>query len=213
MKQNYKRFFAITLCSLSCAFLIASFVIDLMPSQGTTENQLIGYGGSILSFAIMCYAYYCMLYGNINGTFIAYRGLLWFMIYAALDLLLYSLSIGTSIFANMEAAGSAPLFMATLVAFFIFAVLGLIAGIFSYIRVSQYLRSAYAKYEMIRLWSLLFAICFVLVMGLKIGITAWMLSSSGYTPLQIFLSTLSPISEALMAVACFFTVIRLKSEY
>jgi hypothetical protein len=95
--------------------------------------------------------------------------------------------------------------MSFITAFMAFA---LVSGIMTYIRTRQFLTNRYYRYKVVRNWCLVFMICTC------VGVGLWpiyeIISSRSVNIALVFLESLS---EVAMAVACYFTILRLNSEY
>lgn len=88
-----------------------------------------------------------------------------------------------------------------------FNVFGLIAGVFAYVRLRQYLHSSYVQYEKVRNWTL----AFVIFQIISCGFTSALLLIYGYSGISVIMAFLSPISEIFICLAIYFTVLRLRS--
>jgi len=168
---------------------------------------------SFVNLILLLVACFFLLYGNITGTVIAYRGFLVFVFYVLWDFgtyLLLSLLNGMSGLLTGD-----PLVIAVTAVSLLASVGAFVSGLFCYIRTSQFLSGRYAKYEMVRLWALLFMIACLIFNGFSVASMLVIMTSSAeeINGISMFLSILEPLSSMLMSVACFFTVLRLRSQY
>ena len=210
--RNYKKYVAITLSCIGIAFLLGSFIANAIVSANNSESGVdIGsLFSSTWNFILLAVAYAYLFYGNLHGTSIAYRGMLISIFYALWDFGYYLFAMVMNL-VSVSMSGD-PALITIMVLLFLGTVFALVSGIMCYIRTRQYLTSRYAKYEMVRLWALFFMLSVLIGGGLMIG-SYFLLFSQALTPLYIFFMLLEPISMMLMSVVCFFSVLRLKSNY
>lgn len=201
--NNYKRTFAVFFSSLALGFVIGSFIVNAIISQGM---DLVS---NILNTLLLTVAAIYLLVGNTRGTFLAYRGLLIFVFYVLWDFGDFTI---LSVINVISSLGSNPLWITITVFLLIFAICALVSGIFCYIRTRQYLIGKYAKYEMVRLWALLFMIFVLLTNGAVVAYSFYFLVSQ-VSPVSIFLTLLNPLAMMALGVASFFSVLRLKSNF
>ncbi len=210
--RNYKKYVAITLSCIGIAFLLGSFIANAIVSANNGESGL-DYGSlfsNTWNFILLAVAYGYLFYGNLHGTSIAYRGMLIFIFYVLWDFGYYLMAM----IMNLVSASSTgdPTLITIMVLLFLGTVFALISGIMCYFRTRQYLTSRYAKYEMVRLWALFFMLSVLIGGGLTIA-SYFLLFGEAFSPLYIFYMLLEPISMMLMSIVCFFSVLRLKSNY
>ncbi len=208
--NNYKKYVAISLSTLGVAFLLASFIVNAIGLADSSSSFGLSSLTSIINFLLLALAYGYLFYGNLNGTSIAYRGMLLFVFYVLWDFGYASFSMLLNLIS--VASTQDPLYITISIALFVGTILALASGILCYVRTRQYLTSTYAKYEMVRLWALLFMIFVLLGDGLMVAYYASFVYL-GVAPLYVFFYLLEPISIMLMSIVCFFTVLRLKSNY
>ena len=209
IKRQYKKVVAVSLACVGVALLIGSFVGNLIIQANSESGMGVESLSGIWNFLLLLVAYGYLLYGNINGTTIAYRGMLIFIFYVLWD-------FGSFLFMsvmNLAAAGSTgdPALIGLFVAILIGAILALASGILCYIRTRQYISGRYVKYEMVRLWSIFFMASVLL--GGALLIAEYVVFLRGIDSASLLFALLEPISMMVMSVVCFFSILRLKSEY
>jgi hypothetical protein len=202
LRYRYKRYLAIAFASVGTALLAADYICVFFQSSG-------GFGvGSMLSLVmdlLLLAAYIMVLVGNVKGTNLAFSGLLAFVFYVAWDFAEALIFGGLGDLSLVFSGDVASVLLGSL--FLAFAVFSLVCGIMTYLRVRQYLTGRYVRYEGMRNWCLAFAICVCLAVGLE---PAYLIVSS--QNLNLVLAFLSAFGEVAMSWACYFTVLRLKSE-
>lgn len=209
IRRQYKKVIAVSLSCIGVALLIGSFVGNLIIQANSESGMGIESLSGIWNFLLLLAAYGYLLYGNINGTTIAYRGMLIFIFYVLWD---FGSFLFTSVM-NLVAAGSTgdPALIGLFVAILIGAILALASGILCYVRTRQYISGQYVKYEMVRLWSIFFMASVLL--GGALLIAEYVILLQGMDSTSLLFLLLEPISMMVMSVVCFFSILRLKSEY
>ncbi len=205
LRYHYKKYLAILFASLAWASLVGSMVMEIVWAYGS--------GGTMVDFnwiwnlIFSALVYGTILVGNIQGTSTAFYGILLFVfstvINAGINLFLGGMNIFVSLFAGnplTAAVGSLTI---------LFTVATLVTGIFVYIRCRGFLANTYPSYSGLRNWTIAFCLLSILsslflpvLMGL---ITGW--------DWTIITSSFAELGDVFIAVAIFFTVSRLKSEY
>ncbi len=206
LKYHYKKYGAVAFAVLGTALLTAHDVFTIISDilSHTSPNLVDIF--TILSSILILAAYLMILIGNVEGTNLALSGLMMFVFYIAWFFGENFLFTGI---ANFTALFSGRLLTSFLFAFiFGFLILSLISGIMTYVRTRQYLMNRYSKYEGVRNWCLVFMICTIIEVGL-LPVYSIIMSQNP----NVGLVFLEPLSEAAMSVACYFTILRLKSEY
>jgi hypothetical protein len=206
IKYHYKKYCAIGFAVLGTSLLAGNdayiVIYDLVKHISPEPLDLFG----VLFAVLILAAYLMILIGNVEGNHLAFTGMLMFIFYIAWDFgenfLLYGLI-------NLEAIFSGD-FLSVLLMSFIsaFMAFALVSGIMTYIRTRQYLTHRYYKYNVVRNWCLVFMICTCVGVGL---LPIYDIISS--PSINIVLIFLESLSEVAMAIACFFTILRLNSEY
>ena len=208
--NNYKKYVAIVLSCIGLAFLIASFIITVMRYSNAESISPVSAVSELINFLLLALAYGYLFYGNLNGTSLAYRGMLLFIIYVLWDF--GYAAINMFVDTIIVSSSGDPVSIVVSVVLLIGSIMALATGIFCYVRTRQYLTSRYAKYEMVRLWALLFMIFVILSNGLIVFYYAYFYYVT-MASIDIFFSLLEPISMMLMSIVCFFSVLRLKNDY
>jgi hypothetical protein len=146
---------ALTFTCLALLCLIASgaYTIYLtFDTRGASPNGVDTYL-SIYDFALFAIAYMLILIGNLEGSTLAYQGMLMyvFMTFSQRPLPSFKQGFWISKFSKRERRLDR---LAFLCPFFYAAII--VTGIMTYIRTSQYLRNSYSNYIGVRTWCLLF---------------------------------------------------------
>ncbi|MCH4210424.1 MAG: hypothetical protein LKF58_01415 [Bacilli bacterium] len=204
---HYKKYIAIILASLATACMLANFGVELAeliiannPSAGISLS-------SVWNFLLFTAVYVTILVGNIKGTYTAYNGMLGFVFMEAFSTVFSLFLSGYDVIAGLISQNWYVILFVVLL--FIFNVLSLLGGVMTYVRTRQYISGRYSSYRGVRNWCLLFMITSV-VGAFTSPVVSYL---SGASLSLIGETYLLQISEGIMSVCVYFTVLRLKSEY
>lgn len=203
LKYHYKRYLSIIFASIGLALLVGALAYLLITRQD-------GYSifGSIWNYLILLVSFIFILVGTVSGTTLAYSGILMFVFYILWDFgeyILMLLLIGGSF---GEVFQNSVWNIIYNVGFLFGSVAALILGILLYVRLRQFLAGKYVSYVGLRNLALAFMILAIIFNGFFP-----MLTLIAEPTLEVFLSLLCPFAVIFEALASFFTVTRLKSEY
>lgn len=203
LKYHYKRYLSIIFASIGLALLVGALAYLLITRQD-------GYSvfGSIWNYLILLVSFIFILVGTVSGTTLAYSGILMFVFYILWDFgeyILMLLLIGGSF---GEAFQNSVWNIVYNVGFLFGSVAALILGILLYVRLRQFLVGKYVSYVGLRNLALAFMILAIIFNGFFP-----MLTLITEPTLEVFLSLLCPFAVIFEALASFFAVTRLKSEY
>lgn len=203
LKYHYKRYLSIIFSSIGLALLVGGLTYLLI----TNRNNGYQVFGSIWNYIILLVAFVFILCGNVSGTTLAYSGILMFVFYILWDFGSYIvLSVLNGSFLNLF---SGSLFASVYTIVFLGgSIAAFVLGILLYIRLRQFLTGRYSSYTGLRNLCLAFIILAVLFNAVMPAILLLMSPS-----LETFLMLLQPFAVICEALASFFTVTRLKSEY
>lgn len=205
IRYHYKKYIAITLSSVAMALMIASFALEIVASVKAGSSSISF--SFLWNFAVYVIVYSLILIGNIQGTYLAYNGVLGYVFMVMFDAgISLFFRLGDTIVASLSANPTALI----LTVFYFLCFLGtFVTGLLTYIRIRGYLQSRYASYIGLRNWCLVFMIFSVLLNIFQP--TLYLIL--GVSPFTFVVSCLLPVSEAILSVAIYFTILRLKSEY
>ena len=203
LKYHYKRYLSITFASIGLALLVGALAYLLITRQD-------GYSifASIWNYLILLVSFIFILVGTVSGTTLAYSGILMFVFYILWDFgeyILMLLLIGGSFGEVFQSSVWNTIYN---VGFLFGSVAALILGILLYVRLRQFLAGKYVSYVGLRNLALAFMILAIIFNGFFP-----MLTLIAEPTLEVFLSLLCPFAVIFEALASFFTVTRLKSEY
>ena len=203
LKYHYKRYLSIAFASIGLALLVGALTYFSITNRTNSYTMM----GSLWNYLILLVCFIFILYGSIQGTAIAYNGILMFVFFLLWD-------FGSSFVINWLSgsflnlfSGNPLLIAATLISFG-GNLLALITGIFLYIRLRQFLTGRYASYTGLRNLALVFSIL-VILFNIVVPILFIVYSPT----LDMFLSLLYYFAIIFEALAVFFTICRLKSNY
>ncbi len=203
LKYHYKRYLSITFASIGLALLVGAFTFFSITNRTDSYTMM----GSIWNYLILLVSFIFILYGSIQGTTIAYNGILMFVFFLMWDFgatfVIQWLSGSFIAIFNTDPLNAAVILInvgGNLAAF--------IVGIFLYIRLRQFLVGRYASYVGLRNLALAFTI---LVILFNIVVPTLMIIIS--PTLATCLSLLYYFAIIFEALAVFFTICRLKSNY
>lgn len=210
IKYHYKKYLAILFVSLAIAFIFTDLAMNLIGLFTNGVGSTLSTLNVIFNFFILMVGYIMILRGNIEGTGLAFQGVLSFVFLLLfseiLSLALDSISSSVSLivlFAN-------GLFLqgGILLAYYVLIVFQVVAGIFAYVRLRQYMTGRYVSSFGVKLWFFLYLGLFIAGLGLNLAFT--FLSATGLNAaMVIFIAFLEPLSELCCAIACIFTVMRI----
>jgi hypothetical protein len=206
-KYHYKKIIALTCTILALVCLIGSGAYSLYLSYLSRQSgSTISLYLSIYDFALFAIAYMLILIGNLQGTTLAYQGMLMYVFITLFSAVLAFFENG---FLNFDIFWSGNLLAIILFLLVLaFDVLIIVTGIMTYVRTAQYLRNSYTNYIGLKVWCLLFAIFNTLLYGAEPTLLA--INGSGISTLLL---VLEPLSQVFIGWAIFFTITRLKTEY
>jgi hypothetical protein len=208
-KYHYKKYLALFFTITALVLLIGSGAYDVYLSYGQSAdgvNSVVSDFLSIYDFALFAIAYMLILIGNLQGTTLAYQGML---MYVFMTLFSAGYAFLDNGFLNIAVLASGEAGVIVLYFFILLFYAAIIAtGVMTYIRTTQYLRNTYANYVGLRTWCLLFVIFNALLYGFEPAYLVLTRKS-----VSILLLVLEPLSQVFISLAIFFTVSRLKTEY
>lgn len=208
-KYHYKKYLAIFFVSLAVAFIAGDLILSFvsMILQGTQPG--LGIISRVLSFVILMVSYVMIFKGNVEGTGLAFQGVLSFVFLLLfseiVSMLLNSIDSGISLVTYFR-DGSYVLGSITLVSYLLI-VLQVVAGIFSYIRLRQYMLGHYVSSLGVKVWFMIYFGLFILGVGATLAIFFLRFPSSDW--MKVFIALLEPISELCCGISCIFTVLRI----
>jgi hypothetical protein len=204
-KYHYKKFLALTFTSLALLCLIGSGAYTIYLTFDSPSSGLNTYL-SIYDFALFAIAYMLILIGNLQGSTLAYQGMLMYVFMTLFSAFIAFFKTNILNFKIFQSGNAASIVLLLFVLAFYAAIV--VTGIMTYIRTSQYLRNSYSNYIGVRTWCLLFTIFNALLYGFEPALLAITENN-----ISVLLLVLEPLSQAFIGIAIFFTVTRLKSEY
>jgi|LAHS01.1.fsa_nt_gb hypothetical protein len=208
-KYHYKKYLALFFTITALILLIGAGAYDVYLSYGQSAdgmNSVVSDFFSIWDFALFAVAYMLILIGNLQGSTLAYQGML---MYVFMTLFSAGSAFVQNGFLNIGVLASGDSVAIVLYLFILlFYAAIIVTGVMTYIRTTQYLRNTYANYIGLRTWCLLFVIFNVLLYGFE---PAYFLVVG--RSVSVLLLVLEPLSQVFISLAIFFTVSRLKTEY
>ena len=203
LKYHYKRYLSIIFASIGLALLVGALAYLLIANRGDGYSVF----GSIWNYLILLVSFIFILCGTVSGTTLAYSGILMFVFYILWDL-------GSYIVIALMSGSFLGLFDGSVfgiiynVCFLGGSIAAFVLGILLYIRLRQFLVGRYSSYTGLRNLALAFTILAILFNGIFPMLVLFNAPS-----LRVFLMLLEPFAVIFEALASFFTVTRLKSEY
>ena len=204
LKYHYKKYLSITFASVGLALLVGAIAYLLI------ANRQDGYSvfGSIWNYLILLVSFIFVLCGTVSGTTLAYSGILMFVFYILWDFgdFILVFLVGNGSFEEMF--GNSVWSILYNVGFLFGSIAAFVLGILLYIRLRQFLIGKYVSYVGLRNLALAFMTLAIIFNGFFP-----MLTLIAEPSLKVFLALLCPFAVIFEALASFFTVTRLKSEY
>ena len=204
LKYHYKRYLSILFASIGLALLVGAIAYLLI------TNRQDGYSvsESIWNYLILLVSFIFILCGTVSGTGLAYSGILMFVFYILWDFGEYILIFLISGSSLGDLFGGSVWSILYNVGFLLGSVAAFVIGILLYIRLRQFLVGKYPSYVGLRNLALAFMILAIIFNGFFPMLMLFVEPS-----LRVFLTLLCPFAVIFEALASFFTVTRLKSEY
>ena len=203
LRYHYKRYLSILFASIGLAFLVGALTYFGIANRTNSATMM----GSVWNYVILLVSFIFILYGSINGTAIAYNGILMFVFYLMWD-------FGATVVVNwingtfLNLFSGQPIVIAETIISLVGNIAAFILGILLYIKLRQFLMGRYASYTGLRNLALAFTIL-VILFNLVVP-TLFLIASP---TLQTFLSLLIYFAVIFEALSVFFTICRLKSNY
>lgn len=205
-RYTYKKSFAILFSTLGLALYAANVVAMAIGGYLTGVFDL-------LSITITLFAYMIILTGNIRSDNYAYQGVGMFILWTTISYI-YSYFIG---FVDMVAAlwSGSPELLVLSILVFLFLGGAITCGVLSYVRIRQYLTGRYNNYDRVRNWTLGFVICLAISSSLYPFLIIFTYMNAGVNMTwYVFIIGIAPyVSDICIAIACYFTVLRLRSSF
>lgn len=206
LKYHYKRFLSILFASIGLALVVGAITYSLM------LYRTDGISFSLWNYIILLVAFIFILIGAIKGTSIAYSGVLMFIFYILWDFGSYILNYSLS--GSIYEIFSGEWYQILINFIFICgSIAAFIIGVFLYVRLRQFLTGRYASYVGLRNLALAFMILAILFNAITPVLIVYIYADSDISAVTIFLSILDPLAVICEALASFFVITRLKSEY
>jgi FtsH-binding integral membrane protein len=199
--RKHNKVLAILFASLALACFFGYYLtMECIYSWRYFQNDLTHFW----NFFVYLIVYLIILIGNIRNDNIAYTGILMFIFYMAYDNAVTIIKSGNEVVKNLSSSGSFdPLFL--LYGLSWAGIVGIVfVGIFLYVRSAQYMRGSFTNFKVIRLLSILFASCIILVFAFPL----FMFLASGYFAALFIL--LINIADAFIGLSVIFTMERLR---
>ncbi len=205
-RLHWKKGLAIVFSVLAWVSLLVSMGLEIADfyEYGTMSSASFGWIWNLVFAAIV---YSLILIGNIQGTSLAFNGMLIFVFSSVFNFVLYLAQAGITWLMGLILGD--PLTAAISVIYLVATVMSIVSGILVYVYTRRYLVSNFASYSTLRNWTIVF--CVLNVISLALFPTVLLLET-GFTA-RGFLAYVSVLGDAFISVAIFFTVSRLKSEY
>ncbi len=203
LRYHYKRYLSILFASIGLAFLVGALTYFGIANRTNSATMM----GSVWNYVILLVSFIFILYGSINGTAIAYNGILMFVFYLMWD-------FGATVVVNwingtfLNLFSGQPIVIAETIISLLGNIAAFVLGILLYIKLRQFLMGRYASYTGLRNLALAFTIL-VILFNLVVP-TLFLIASP---TLQTFLSLLIYFAVIFEALSVFFTICRLKSNY
>lgn len=204
LKYHYKKYLSITFASIGLALLVGAIAYLLIANRQDGHSVF----GSIWNYLILLVSFIFILCGTVSGTTLAYSGILMFVFYILWDFgdFILVFLVGNGSFKEMF--GNSVWSILYNVGFLFGSIAAFVLGILLYIRLRQFLIGKYVSYVGLRNLALAFMILAIIFNGFFP-----MLMLIAEPSLKVFLALLCPFAVIFEALASFFTVTRLKSEY
>lgn len=205
-RYRYKKTFAIFFATAGLALYAMNVIAMAIAGYLTGPFDII-------SILITIWAYMMILSGNIQSNDYAYNGVGMFILWTTIS---YIISYFTS-FLNLVSSlwSGSPQILVLSILVFLFLGGAVTCGVLSYVRIRQYLTGRYNNYERVRNWTLAFVICLAISSSLYPFLIIFTYMAASYQlTWYVFVISIAPyISDICIAIACYFTVLRLRATF
>ncbi len=208
-RYHYKKYLAVFFVSLAIAFISADIILTFVNLVVGGYQPGLSVVSPVITFVILMVAYIMIFKGNLEGTGLAFQGVLSFvflLLFNEIISLIFN-SILTNINAIVCFRAGDYLSGALAIASYIFLGFQVLAGIFSYVRLRQYMTGQYVSSTGVKVWFMIYFGLFILSQGTTLAL--FFLSSSPENYIALFLVLLEPLSELCCVISSIFTVLRL----
>lgn len=208
-RYHYKKYLAVFFVSLAIAFISADIILTFVNLVVGGYQPGLSVVSPVITFVILMVAYIMIFKGNLEGTGLAFQGVLSFvflLLFNEIISLIFN-SILTNINAIVCFRVGDYLSGALAIASYIFLGFQVLAGIFSYVRLRQYMTGQYVSSTGVKVWFMIYFGLFILSQGTTLAL--FFLSSSPENYIALFLVLLEPLSELCCVISSIFTVLRL----
>ncbi len=208
-RYHYKKYLAIFFVSLAVAFIAADLILNFVSLILQGAQPGLGIISRVFTFVILMISYVMIFKGNVESSGLAFQGVLSFVFLLLfseiVSMLLGSIDSGISL-ATYFRDGLYLLGTITLVSYLLI-VLQVVAGVFSYIRLRQYMLGRYVSSVGVKVWFMIYFGLFILSVVATLAIFFLSFPSSDW--MKVFLALLEPISELCCGISAIFTVLRI----
>lgn len=205
LRYHYKKYIAILFASLAWACLIGSMIMEIVTAYAG-EGTFVDFNW-VWNLIFSAIVYGTILVGNLQGTSTAFYGILLFVFSTVINAVISLFLGGTNVLLSL--LGGDPLGAAFAVLSLLFVAASIVTGIFVYIRCRGFLNNTYASYAGLRNWTIAFCLLSAASALTLPALTTFLVGWDW----SVVTSYFAELGDVFIAVAIFFTVSRLKSEY
>ncbi len=208
-RYHYKKYLAVFFISLAIAFITADLILTFVNLIVEGGQPGLGTLSPVITFVILMVAYIMIFKGNLDGTGLAFQGVLSFVFLLLfneiLSLIFDSLTTNINVFHCFKTGDylSGALSIMSL----LFLAFQVLSGIFSYVRLRQYMTGHYVSSTGVKVWFMIYFGLFILSAGTNLAL--FFLNSTPENYIVLFLVLLEPTSELCCVISSIFTVLRL----
>lgn len=205
IRYHYKKYVAVLFASLAWACLIGSMIMEIVTAYAG-EGTFVDFNW-VWNLIFSAIVYGTILVGNLQGTSTAFYGILLFVFSTVINAVINLFLGGTNVLLSL--LGGDPLGAAFAVLSLLFVAASIVTGIFVYIRCRGFLNNTYASYAGLRNWTIAFCLLSAASALTLPALTTFLVGWDW----SVVTSYFAELGDVFIAVAIFFTVSRLKSEY
>ncbi len=208
-RYHYKKYLAILFICLAIAFISADIILTFVNLIVSGYQPGLSTLSPVITFVILMVAYIMIFKGNLDGTGLAFQGVLSFVFLLLfneiLSLIFDSMLTNLNVFYCFKIGDylSGALSILT----YLFLAFQILAGVFSYVRLRQYMTGQYVSSTGVKVWFMIYFGLFVLTTGTTLAL--FFINSSSENYIVLFLALLEPLSELCCVISSIFTVLRL----
>lgn len=208
IKYHWKKYLAITFICLAIGCLISDMIVNVYLLAASSSSPKGSQFTFVWNFFVLMYCYILIFKGNLENSVSAYRGVLDFVFMTVILLIINIFVSYINLISSCLNAQGSPAQLVITICYLCFSLFLCVMGILSYIGLKKYISGEYIDSKKILINYCIFLGCIIVTAILIIVLLS--LSVGGTNVIRLLTFYLSPIAQVFAAIACLFTVLRIK---